>query len=734
MRAKISYPYKMTETFSPETPNPEPWNILVVDDDEQVHAATKLVLQRQIILGRPLKLYHAFSAKEAELKLREIPQLAVILLDVVMESDDAGLKLVHSIRVDLQLSEVRIILRTGQPGTAPELQVIQEYDINDYKTKQELTHSKLVTSLTASLRSYQQIRDINQNRKALRSIIDEAPVILSLRSGSSFAEAAIQYLGTLLSKPVEGLMCVRHPQTHSPEPYLHVLGAIGSFKSFVGQELSGVLEPDTVHLITRAFTEKTHLFTPSATTLYLAGEQEESVVFLKTGCESDAQRTILEVFASTLAVGFENLSLIDRLEHAAYFDPLTKLPNRNQFLRILDRESNLRDEQNVVAVVDIDHFADINDGLGHDIGNLLLQAAAQRLVDNLPGCTVARVSTDVFGVFGSDHQVNPTFLNSLFSTPVCAGENQLPLSITIGFCRALEHGESGLKQFKSAIIALNRAKKNLQRRHEYFQNEMEEKIRWQLQVIKDLRLDFAEQRLSLWYQPKINLKTGAAVGFEALLRWRGRNGLELTPDVFIPLAEYSGLIVEIGAWVIEEAARELHELDNAGFTGLNMAVNVSIPQFRAFGLTDSVLNALKRNSIDASRFELEITESIVMDDPHLVVEQLEALRSHGVRIAIDDFGIGFSSLSYLHELPIDILKVDRSFISRMDTEKGRAIVGTIIALCQILKLSTIAEGVETAEQIEVLSALSCDLIQGYYFAKPMPADAIMSWLSERKTV
>lgn len=716
---------------------PAPWNILVVDDDEQVHATTRIVLGSMKLLGKPVKLHEARSAAEARSMVQVIPDLSVILLDVVMESEDAGLKLIEYIREACGMSEVRIILRTGQPGHAPELQVIENYDINDYKTKQELTHNRLITSLTAAVRSFQQIQTINHSRKGLEKIIQAASSLIEVHALESFAEGVLTQIASLLHLPLDGILCVtRNPGSDGPDGSCFVVaGAAGRFASHLSKPVCDLPDKGIATLIVKAVERKEHIYQDQQTVLYLKNGEQEAAIYLKTEAAINTwDRQLVEVFASNISVGYQNLTLIQKLEHTAYYDKLTGLPNRTQFLRILDQNHEVRNEHMIACLVDIDHFADINDGMGQEVGNLLLQAVADRLRQRLGTCLVARTGSDVFGIYGPDSQVRPEIIQEMFASPFAIGEDLIPVMVSLGFCRALEHGEPGAWLLKFATIALNRAKKNFRERHEYFKDEMEEQVRWRLETINRLRGSFRANALELWYQPQVDTTSGVCTGVEALLRWNDSKEGFISPAVFIPLAEYSGLIVEIGYWVVSEACSTLNFLAQHGYSKLSMAVNVSVPQFRSPDFVEKIEAITRSAGINPGSIEIEITESIVMDEPKIVIDSLERLRSHGFKVAIDDFGTGFSAMSYLQDLPLDKLKIDRTFVEKMSTPSGEAIVGTIMALCHTLHLKTVAEGVETAQQVEKLKHMACDTIQGFHFARPMPRQEFLAWLGTDRTV
>ena len=714
--------------------NVPPWKLLVVDDDPEVHSVTRFVLHDLHIFDRPLRLLHAHSAQEAREQLRQHPDVAVALLDVVMETEQSGLGLVGYIRNELRLAECRIILRTGQPGYAPELTVINAYDINDYRTKAELTHTRLITTVSAALRAYEQLRVIAENRRGLELIIHAASELMERHAISSFAEGLLTQLAALLKLPLDGVVCTQRGSPFGVDSNrCYVVGAAGQYAPYIAQPLERLPNRRIVSAILDSVAKHQHVFSSEYTVLYLkAAPHQDATVFLDSGHELAAlDRPLVEVFAANIAACFRNVKLVERLNYTAYHDPLTRLPNRLRFVTDLDRAVQEQNEV-VVALLDIDHFAELNDGLGEDVGNLLLVAVAERLRTRLePVCWLARIGADVFGVLGPETHVNPARLLALFHDPFPVGDYQLPVTITLGLCRTLDSADSGLTLLKRTNIALNRAKHSLSAHHAYYQTAMEEDTRRRVELVRRLRLGFELGKLQVWYQPQIALATGQVIGVEALLRWPGEHGFVQPPDVFIPLAEYSGLIIPMGAWVLEQACAQHARLTAMGLNPLKIAVNVSMPQFRRATFVEEVAHILTQNHMPPALLELEITESIAMDEPRVVLNSLEALKRLDILIAIDDFGTGYSSLGHLQSLPIDCLKIDRRFVKEIKQGEGGLFAETIVGLSKKLRVMSLAEGVETPEQAEFLRGLGCTAAQGYLYAPPMPANRLAAWLRAR---
>lgn len=711
------------------------WKVLLVDDDPEIHSVTQLALSDLIVLGRRLEYLHAYSGKDACQLIEKHTDIVLVLLDVVMETDDAGLNVVKHIREVLCRDDIRIVLRTGQPGYAPEESVIKDYDINDYKTKTELTRRKLVTTVYAAIRSYQQIATVSQNRKGLEKIIEAAADLLELHSVQAFGQGVLQQLNRLLNEKLKGVFCARGQGIidHADDLSFYVVGQEGYSSVIVNHKLDALNNEQISQRVASCFGQKQHSFLSDSVTLYLTSGGYRAVIHLEvsTGL-SDTEQQLIEVFLTNIAIGYENVHLFQKLRNAAYKDWLTDLPNRLEFVNLLDEFAHSDDTNLVAALIDINHFSDINDGLGQYVGNQLLTAVAKRLCEIDDRCQLARVGADVFGIIGPSEFVNPDVIISLFYRPFDAGEQKLPINACVGFCTKDYANLPGVKVLNQINIALNLAKKNRQEHFMYYMQEMEDKTLWRLGMIRQLRTDFSDNRLELWYQPQLSLETNRVIGAEALLRWRTATGDFISPETFIPLAEYSGLIIEIGDWVINQACMQINTLEEHGFDRVSISVNVSIPQFRRSNFVANIIQATKEHKVDASKLELEITENILMDEPQVVIDSLLRLKKEGISIALDDFGTGFSSLSYLQKLPFDRLKVDRAFVSDITQPDKALIADTIINLGKQMNLKVIAEGVEDIEQEAHLRAQGCHEVQGFFYAKPMPAEQFMIFLQEHK--
>jgi diguanylate cyclase (GGDEF)-like protein len=711
------------------------WRVMIIDDDEDVHSTTTFALGNLDMQHRPLQFVHAYSAGQAREMLKVEHEVAVILLDVVMEQDDAGLHLVRYIRETLKLADVRIILRTGQPGYAPEIDAIRDFDINDYKTKSELTRIKLFTTVTAAIRSYEQIRAINAGRRGLDQIVRASTELMALHGVQNFAAGVLTQLADILNIKAEGILCVQEcPEDKCKE--LYVMATAGSYRQ--GSANLSVLADERVRsAMDRALLNRRSIYEADMMVLFFAGKaSRDFVAYMPLEYSlGDIEERLLDVFCSNVAVGLDNVELVTHLHNAAFYDQLSKLPNRTRLIEILDATlAGPAKDEATLSLVDLDHFAETNDALGHQFGDTLLVAVAERLQTRLGRqLTVARIGGDIFAVLGDAQAVNPQNILDLFEAPYSIDGQDVQLSATLGLVRLAEHDGSGADALKDADIALKRAKSNQRSGHFYFSRSMGVEIRERVHMMHALRNGFSKNELFVVYQPQIDLVTRRPIGAEALLRWQTADGKFVGPDRFIPIAEYSGLIIDIGEWVMRTACHELVRLREQGHNDFMMSINVSQVQFRHPHFMEMLGKAIAETKAPPEFIELEITESVAMEEPDLLIKMLAQIKQTGVSIAIDDFGTGFSSLSYLQRLKVDKLKIDRAFVTEITgSARGSSIAEMVIQLGHNLGLTVIAEGVEDERQAQILQALGCPLAQGYLFAKPLTSAALDEWLGKEK--
>ncbi len=445
--------------------------------------------------------------------------------------------------------------------------------------------------------------------------------------------------------------------------------------------------------------------------------------------------------ANVLGDAFERQLTEDDIRHRALHDPLTGLPNRLLFMdRLQHAIERLRRGRTPIAVLllDLDRFKLVNDSLGHQVGDELLAAAAPRIKQAVRSSdSVARFGGDEFGILleeiaGEQDAIQMAQrIASVFTRPFVLDGNEHFVTTSIGIALA-EGGELAEDLVRDADAAMHRAKERGRARYELFDEGIRGRAISRLRVENDLRRALERDELTLDYQPLVSLRDRSIVGVEALIRWEHPTRGPLPPGDFIPVAEESGLIEPIGRWVLEHACRQAAYWYRArpDSAPISMSVNLSAVQLETRELTDTVSAALRGSGLDPVCLALELTESAMLGDSGDLTQALQALKAVGVRLVLDDFGTGYSSLAYLTRLPLDALKVDRSFIRGLGVNpRDTTVTEAIVAMAHALSLEVVGEGAETGLQVAELSRLGCDLVQGYHFSPPVPATVITNMLA-----
>ncbi|MBE9017915.1 EAL domain-containing protein, partial [Chroococcidiopsidales cyanobacterium LEGE 13417] len=438
----------------------------------------------------------------------------------------------------------------------------------------------------------------------------------------------------------------------------------------------------------------------------------------------------------------------EQLLHDALHDALTGLPNRVLFMDRLSHAISLAKRRRnylfAVLFFDLDRFKLINDSLGHSVGDQLLIAIARRLEKYLRvGDTVARLGGDEFTILLEDikdENVATNIANRLqeeLTRSFNLSGNEVFTSASIGITLSSFNYERPEDLLRDADIAMYRAKATGKARYEVFNTTMHTRAAALLQLETDLRRGLERREFQLYYQPIVSLKTSAITGFEALIRWQHPQRGLVSPAEFIPVAEETGLIVPIGWWVLREACRQLSawKIQFPEYQSLVMSINLSAKQFTQTNLVEEITEILRETNVPAQSLKLEITESVIMDNAEIATTMLFQLQSLGIQLSIDDFGTGYSSLAYLYRFPTHTLKIDRSFINKIDIDSEQfEIVRTIVTLAANLGMDVVAEGVETLKHLAQLKALNCGSGQGYLFSKPVDSQMAAKLLQEQNIV
>ncbi|WP_130538323.1 EAL domain-containing protein [Thiomicrorhabdus indica] len=423
------------------------------------------------------------------------------------------------------------------------------------------------------------------------------------------------------------------------------------------------------------------------------------------------------------------------LQYQSTHDSLTSLANRNHFHEVITNHlTDFPEQASAVLVCDIDRFKQINSNLGQELGDQVLRSIAQRLNRITRANDFnARLGNDEFAILIRNYK-NSAELNQMLNrlhqdmaTPFKVNQQELYISFSSGIATFPDDGKNAEQLLNNANMARAQAKSRGGNQYLYYQSDMNSVAQDALELENALRQAIKNDEIRVFYQPQVDVQTEKPTGAEALVRWIHPERGMISPASFIPLAESTGMIVEIGEYVLRESIKQAEKWYHKGYP-LHIGINLSGRQFAQSDLVNTVQSALTDFKLPANLIDLEITESLAMGEGETNINTLKALKALGVNIAIDDFGTGYSSLAYLHSFPIDTLKIDRSFIINLETKEGQAITNTILALAKGLNLEVVAEGVELDEQVEFLREKKCDIFQGFKYGRPMPADDFDDWL------
>jgi diguanylate cyclase (GGDEF)-like protein len=446
-----------------------------------------------------------------------------------------------------------------------------------------------------------------------------------------------------------------------------------------------------------------------------------------------------------------------QVRYLAYYDEITGLPNRACFLELLSKALELakrKERHFAVLFMDLDGFKSINDSLGHHVGDLLLKEIAKRITEGLrrsdiasrcsihehQNTDIARLGGDEFTILLNEltHPEDAAFvarnIQKWLTEPIFINDHQLFSGASIGIAIYPQDGEACETLLKNADIAMYHAKKNGKGHYQFFHEDMNVRVKKRQQIESCMHQAIPNNELRLYYQPVVNAVSGLLMGAEALMRWESAQLGFLPPNDFIPIAEENGFIIKFGEWAIREVCRQHKEWQKQGMGYLTIAVNLSSLQFNQANFVSLVQSILAEYALDPGFLVFELTESIIMNNTQKVIDILWQLKQIGIKLSIDDFGTGYSSLSYLKNFPLDSLKIDRSFVKELPLNlDDAAIVKAILLLANTLNLHTVAEGVETLQQRDFLVSNTCEAIQGYLFAKPMPVDDFKKyWQAEKR--
>ncbi|MGB0947466.1 MAG: EAL domain-containing protein [Pseudoalteromonas marina] len=712
--------------------------VLTVEDDiNYQHALTNSLKEMRPDDNCEIEVLTANSVSQAALVLSLHPDIALTFIDVVMEDDDSGLRLVSTIREVIGNADMRIVLLTGQPGFAPEQQIMKTLDIDEYWNKSDVSAEKLQSIVTSNLRTWKYITQISSARKGLQLVLDASRSINSKHDMSSFSRAVLEEISNILNVTEGGgIMC--STQNDGEIIRAHISTANGCFDGYEGKLIDDrVLLPQIYSDFERALDEKRHIFSEYHTIFYFCNKEiagESYVTIVQSDNEiSEQNEYLLKVFSENVSTGFSNIALLNKLTELAYTDVSLNTHNRNWLIREI-KNMNLHEQyQTRLLVFEVEQFEEKAFSFGHDFCQKLLKEVYKNLMTIFDGYSarIAIINNSSFGLLiNANFDITDEMIASLIRQKcIITSVKQyadlrildLALSSVLNIVpeKIISIAESSLSDSQTASLKYI---KHTQEKTEALTNRYS--------LMARLRRVIGAGTLQIALQPKMDLATLTPVGFEALARWQLEDGSFVSPEIFIELAETAGLISELDSVIFDKIISTIHKLSDMG-VNLPIAFNAS-----AFDLVDSdyckkILHKLKDANIPPEMLELEITETQAISNYDLIRESLDEFMALGIKVSIDDFGTGYSSISHITEIPANILKIDRCFLTDIERNaNNQYILEMIVNLARRFNFSIIVEGVETLEQCEWVKKIGCDVAQGYYFSKPLFFDDLTTWLKQ----
>lgn len=737
-----------------ELPPSRAWTVAIVDDEESVHQATTLALANAKIEGREIKFIHAYSAREGFELFDKNQDIAAVLLDVVMETPEAGLDLARDIRKTHNNHTTQIILRTGQPGYAPEESVITDYEVNDYKTKSELTRTKLFSAVYTAIRAYRNLTRLADSREGLRKIIDSAASLFQETSIAKFSEGTLEQINALFNINSDGIFCVSSSPTNPSPELVHylaqhnkdtgqlssdfrVIAASTGFRSLYGMTLEKLPKDHVKDLVQRALDKREHIIEGEHIALYLDTPSTwQACIYLHTeeNIADNIDYEILSVFASNVALGLENTKFLTQLADTAYNDDVTPLLNRNGLIeqelpRIIEDNDHA-----VLYLLDIDYFHEITEALGFDYGNKVLTSFAEKLQQVFPKTArLARMHSDVFvAIVPSYSQPEIKWLVEQCSNRPLVMENgdALRLGVTMGIAihqKGVEPPSTPESMIRHAEIALNKSKENRRGSATTYDTSLDAGSLERLNLLSELRRALLSNELDLHVQPQVDIQNDCEIiGLEVLLRWHHPTLGFISPGIFVPLAEQSGLAYELDLYVLRHSCQIVKQHNIT----VPLSINLSAMSLDRSELIDDFGRIISEYNITTEQISLEVTEGCLVKG-NSALTNLNGLSQAGWDIHLDDFGSGYSSLNYLLKLPISTVKIDRLFILELKkTEHAATLLNGIIAIILNIGKKVIVEGIETQAQNEFVSQAGAKVVQGFLHFKPMPVEEFITKLND----
>ncbi|MDC0611735.1 EAL domain-containing protein [Vibrio sp.] len=715
--------------------------ILTVDDDKSYQQSLLYALNDLAVMGQKVQIVTANSGAEAASILSRDKDISIILLDVVMEEDDSGLRLVETVRNVQGNSLVRIILLTGQPGVAPRKEVLAKYDINEYWNKSDIDHDTLRAVVTANLRSWQSMHELEQARLGLQMVVDASRQLASIYDRDVFIQLVLCEIGKIIGSGEPVSICLAERNSGGDSEYnndIRVVACVDDIDGCIaGQQLPHSLRSRFNSLLGKSIETKNHQFEKNLSVLYLSTDVENHLailVLVETHVHLNRYHMyLLQVLSENISSGFMQISLVNKLSKLAYRDSELPIYNQNWLLRELDSMNEVDAKQSELIMFKIDnydsHVLSYSEAVLFEALSKLYQLIDDRLGDKL---NIARIAKDCFAVIAlksSDIQ-NSTIIGLCDEI---LDVNKLTIRLAMTSARI----DLQLVRNMSPLQALHLSKSmlyNAQQKDQkliIYKPEYSEKLLYDYKMVADLRQAIIDDEFCVALQPKVELASGKAVGFEALIRWRKGKSF-ISPGEFIPLAEQTDLITELDMKVIDLTVDAIQKLQNAGYA-LPVSFNATVKDLQNSQYINLLLTDVENGLVYPDMLELEVTETQAMASYDDVGPILNRLHDLGIKVSIDDFGTGYSSLSHISHLSADTIKIDITFVRHIETDKAsQQVVDLVISLAEQLEFSIVAEGIENEAQRLELMSRGCKYGQGFLFGKPMLVEDLILWLGENQ--
>lgn len=709
------------------------FKILSVEDDSDYQEALLNSLSNLNYGNKEIELLSAYSATEATTMIAMNPDICIIFLDVVMETDEAGLQLVSTIREGLGNDLVRIVLLTGQPGMAPVNDIMSDYDIDDYWNKSDLTHEHLQTIVLSNLRTYKHLSEMREARQGLQMLVEASHRLGGKRDILDYTRTILEEITLLFGIQKGGIVCCSNASQANVEKAL-IVAASGEFSSYAHQYVPSVIQDAyLLDSVSKAYTLKEHVLIEGYSVLFFSDKEvdgREYITIVKHSRRlAGNEINLLQVFCENVNAGFRNVALHSKLTELAYFDPTSGIHNRNWLVREIRNLPSWERAHAKLLMLYVEDFSNIETVLGAKFCDQLIQHLYGHLRSSfVKTVDIAVLERNILAVLVYDKQpYNEASLENIIHSHVEIDGAIHTVDITVGLVDFASFPNYNVEQLISAGKSTLEHAKQGGRSYLAFSHDLANDMYARYELLKDLRDAVVKKEISIYLQPKVNLTDLSLIGFEALARWVHQSGQFIPPDQFISLAESSGLIGKLDHSIMRQSCRAIKALHRVGID-VPISVNVAGSEITRPGYFESLTHLLSEEDILLSMLELEITESQLIEEKSVINPYLSYLKEKSIRVNIDDFGTGYSSLAYLSTLSASTLKIDSSFVWRMnESEKDWQILKMIIDLGKTLEMEVIAEGIETQEQLEKLRMLGCDSGQGYYFARPMPVEEAIEW-------